>query len=474
MRQYINFLFRSRLVVVLLVLTGLFNLRTEAQTQGSTFGASVSPTVGTTSTSYTYTLGITNILPLGTLVNAYVTNVFSSDVLVTAISSNYTSTVTTMNSNVVFYIPQVVPGVPAWVALTVTSSNAVSLTNFISFSVGSPSNSFFTNLVVNVTNTLTLPTDLGVSVTGPGPDVYVGDWITFGVTVTNFGPNTASSIVLSNSFLSNGVQVVGIKPIVSPGLGAFSLTNGGSRTFQFTVQPTNAGTLPISVSISSDAADSNSTNNTAVTNITVLPFLTNTLTATITSTQRFNSIVGLMEQSVLLSNASPSSVPSARVKVSGIPAADRLYNAVGTNNGVPFVTHGAALGAGETVGLTLQYKVPSHQAFANPTLDARGMTNAADLTPPSNLLPLPLTQGATNYTRIDNYLGNMLLEIPTTNGRTYTVIYADNPAFTNPKVVRPSIVAPANWTYWIDYGPPATVSTWSNSPTRYYLIKLNP
>ncbi len=479
MRHHIKSLSGGKIVGLVVIFVWMFGARTQAQNSG--FGASVSPVSGLTNTSFTYTMGITNLIGAGTLQNVFVTNVFSSDVQIQGIGSNYSSTVTTFtSSNVVFRIPQVNFGTPAVVALSVTSSNAVpQLTNFISFFVGSPSNSFATNLVIAVTNIPPLVADLAVSIAGPGPDVYVGDWITFGVTVTNLGPNTASSIVLSNSFQSNGVQIVAIKSIsptnqFSNGvtvLSPFTLTNKGSQTFRFTVSPTNAGALPFSVSLTSDAEDSNSTNNTASTNILVSAFLTNSLVATaLTSTQKFNAIIGVMEQRIALSNASPGSVPSARVKVSGIPAVDRLYNAVGTNEGNPFVVHGAALNAGESVNLVLQYKVPSHQQLTNLTLEARAMTNAADLTPPANLIALNLTN---RISRSATYLDTMLIEFSSTNGRSYTVVYDDNIGFSNPKVVRPSIIAPANWTYWMDFGPPATISS-PSAGSRFYKIYLNP
>jgi len=37
----------------------------------------------------------------------------------------------------------------------------------------------------------------------------------------------------------------------------------------------------------------------------------------------------------------------------------------------------------------------------------------------------------------------------------------------------PSIVAPANYVQWIDYGPPATISK-PGSGSRFYKVFLNP
>lgn len=475
MRLYIKVLFVPKILGLLLLLLRLSS--GSAQGQSVVFNASVSPASGSTNTSFTYTMAVTNNLSLS-LQNLFITNQFSSGVRLVAIGSNYVSTVTTItSSNIVFHIPQV-DVTPAIVTLSVTPSNSVPFTNFIRFFVSSPSNSFGTNLVATATNIPPQQADVSVSITGPGPDVYVGDWITFGVTVTNLGSLTTASMVVSNSFLSNGVQVVGIKAINPTNQfangtltsSAFTLTNKGSQTFKFTVQPTNAGTLPFSVSLNLPG-DTNSANNTAFTNVLVSNFLTNTLTAELVSTQKFNAIIGVMEQSMVLSNTSPSAVPSARVNVSGMASPNRLYNAVGTNNGAPFVVHGAALGSGESVNLLLQFKVPSHEQLTDLTLDARAMTNAANLTPPPDLIALNQTN---RISRSGIYLDRILLEFPSTNGRSYTIVYDDDPSFSHPKVVRPAIVAPANWTYWMDYGSPATTNSPGSGGSRFYKVYLNP
>ncbi|MBC8096672.1 MAG: hypothetical protein H7Y43_12755 [Akkermansiaceae bacterium] len=473
MRPYIQSLFRVTIVAFLLCLSGA--LCGEAKAQAS-FRARVSSVSVLTNTAITYTFSLTNLAfePL----NVFVTNVFSAGVRDIMVTNNYDSaTAVNLTNRLVLNVPDLQNSLSSEITVTLFTTNAGSLTNFVTFFVDSPSNSFSTNLVTLVTNLVPVETDLAVSITGPGPDVYVGDWITFGVTVTNLSPLTAGSIVVSNSFQSNGVQVVAVKSI-SPAnqfvngiavLSPFTLTNKGSQTFKFTVQPTNAGMLPFSVSVNT-GSDTNSANNRAFTNILVSNFLTNMLVVTPTPTQKFNAIIGVMEQSILLSNASPSSVPSARVNVSGIPSPNRHFNAIGTNSGNPFVVHSGALGGGESISLLMQYKVPSHQQMNNLVFTAQAMTNAADLTPPGNLIALNSTNRISRQT---NYISRMLLEFPSTNGRTYTVVYDDNAAFTTPKVVRPSIVAPANWTYWLDYGPPATISP-TDGGSRFYKIYVNP
>ena len=70
--------------------------------------------------------------------------------------------------------------------------------------------------------------------------------------------------------------------------------------------------------------------------------------------------------------------------------------------------------------------------------------------------------------------GSILIEWPSVTNRTYTVVYSDNVMFSNAMIAPPSIIAPANKTQWVDYGPPTTVSHPTNEPMRFYRIFLNP
>jgi hypothetical protein len=458
--------------------------RADAQTG---FGASVSTNATSTNSPITYSVSLTNLVN-SSIQNVYVTNRFSSEVRVSGIATNYSTTTFSSVTNgqdvlLVFNVPNLTFGTPASLQLTAYSTNAVSLTNTITAFVFSPSNTFTTNLVTTVTNIIPPTTDLAVLVSGPppGPDPYVGDWIQFSVTVTNSGTNSATAVVLSNSFLPTIVrsifptnQFTNSVALLNVG----TLTNHASKTYTFTIQPTNAGTLSFSGLVASSSPDSDSSNNSAITNVSVSGFLTNTLVATfLWPTQYFNPENSLMEQRIILSNNSPDAVPSARVMVSGIGKTNRLFNAIGTNAGLPFVEYGTTLASGASVEMLLQYQVPSHLPFSilDTNLTARAMTNAANLTPPSNLilytnLPIDLT----NHVMIENVNDTMYVLFPFVKGQTYTIVYSDDVSFTTSRVARPSFVAPGNWAYWIDYGPPATISAPMNTSSRYYKVFINP
>jgi hypothetical protein len=70
--------------------------------------------------------------------------------------------------------------------------------------------------------------------------------------------------------------------------------------------------------------------------------------------------------------------------------------------------------------------------------------------------------------------GYILIEFESTAGRSYTVLYADNPGFTNQLAAQPSIVAPADRVQWIDDGPPKTVSRPASVSSRFYRVIQNP
>jgi len=190
------------------------------------------------------------------------------------------------------------------------------------------------------------------------------------------------------------------------------------------------------------------------------------LTATIVSTQKFNQLSGRLEQNIALSNAGPTSVDSARVIVTGLT--NLLSNAVGTNNNHPFVTYASTLGPNQSVDLLLQFypnQLPF--SFTNSQLQAVGVT-MPDLTPAAGLIP-------TNIAFIVQLpSGGMALGFPSLTNRTYTVEYTSNLLSTNWLAAQPLTTTPANYTYWIDYGPPETVSHPANTPMRFYRVLLNP
>ncbi len=334
---------------------------------------------------------------------------------------------------------------------------------------------FLTTATNVVTQVIYGQTDLGVTVTGPSADVFVNDWITYGVTVTNMGPNDAPDVVLSNTFpagmilLSPTNQPVSTNGDLVYNLG--TLANGGSQTFHFSVQPTNAGAQTFMASVSTASLfDPNTTNNSASNSIIVTNYFAGQLVAVTNSAQIINWGNSLIEQTILLSNTGSVAIASARVVITNLPY--QLFNAVGTNDGNPFVVYASTLDTNQSVSLLLQFFVPTRSPFPlnNSQLNAFPVS-VPDLTPPTPA-SVSTNPNISRILKLSN--GDILIEWPSTVGRIYTVVYSDNVLFSNAMIAPPPIVAPADRTQWIDYGPPTTVSNPANSTNRFYRVYLNP
>ena len=383
---------------------------------------------------------------------------------------------TNFGSVVVFYLgqmPSTPPGI-ALLTLTIQPTADGFITNTVTVTSITVTNTASTNVVVQVTNAPIITADLGVMIAGPAQAVIANDWMTYGVTASNAGPSTAMGVTLTNT-LPPGAILLGAVPANYTAAGSNlifnlgALAGGGFTNFQFTIQPTNAGSLTLSASIGSAVLDTNLANNSAGANLTVTNYLSEPLVAVTNSAQAVNLQNGLEEQSILLTNTGSNDVPAARVVVTGLTR--QLFNAVGTNDGNPFVDYSAGLAAGRSVTLLLQYAPRGSFPFTNGQLHAFALPSVPDWTPPVATLT-STNLNINRFVRLSN--GTMLVEWFAIPNRTYTVVYSDNFSFSNAMMAPPSIVAPANEVQWIDYGPPTTVSAPASVTNRFYRVFLNP
>src|SRR5665213_78242 len=418
---------RFRILVPLLTALVVFCRPAGAQIVGFSVTSSAGSIL--VSNSLTYTINVTNFTGL-TLADAVVTNVLSASIQ--PVSVTYSQGFFTNYGNVVvFDLGPFGDGQIALLTLTVQPTAVGYITNNVSFASITVTNTASTNLVTQVTNVVT-QADLAVAMTGPVQAVVTNDLTTYGVTVVNQGTDAAPNVMLTNT-LPSSVMLLGVSPAQSYTVSSNNLifnlgtlASGGSTNLQFTIEPTNAGVLTFSASVeASGISDPNLTNNTASTNITVIGYLAGTLIAVTNSAQTINLQNGLTEQTVLLSNVGDISVPAARIVVTGLT--NQLFNAVGTNNGHPFVDYSTALAAGKSVNLLLQYNPRGFFRFTNGQLHAYAV-------PEPNWTPPKATATSTNLiishiVRLSN--GNMLIEWPSITNRAYTVIYSDNVLFSN-------------------------------------------
>ena len=460
----------------------LAGVRAEAQSFGLLVTASPSPVI--VSNTLTYTIVVTNLTGI-TPADTLVTNTLAGSFQI--LNATNSQGVNSISGNVVVFDLGVFnTGTIAQMAVIVQPTAAGTVADTVTAVSFNPAlTPSTTNLITQVTNTVVQQADLAVGMTVPASAVFTNDWMVYGVSITNLGPDTAPNVFLTNT-LPTGVGFKSVSPSnktftvsiqssnVIFNLG--TLTNGAFRNFLLTVQPTNAGVLPFVsvVNTNNTVLDPNLANNLASNNITVLSYFPGQLSATIVSTQQYDPQNGLVEQSILLSNTGTVAVVSARVIVTGLT--NQLFNAWGTNNGNPFVVYAAMLNTNQSVNLLLQYFAWNYFSFTNSQLHPFAVTNL-------NLAPPPAAAVSTNVniTRIVKLtnsipliIGSMLIEWPSITNQTYTVVYSDNILFSNAMMAIPSVVAPANRTQWIDYGPPTTVSAPPNSSNRFYRVFLNP
>jgi uncharacterized repeat protein (TIGR01451 family) len=464
------------LAVLLLVwlMTGL-----KADAQG--FGISVPnpPAPVAINGTLIYTYSVTN-LSTNTLPDFAVSNTFSANVNFLSASNSYPTNnyVVGTNGNVLVYVFSVFTNSDVVTfSLAVQPVSAGLLTNTIQVTAVN----LFTNTAT--TNIVTLiysaTSDLGVAVTGPSQAVITNDITSYSVFVTNSGPQDAPGVLLTNT-LPPGVILKGVSPS-SPGFSLsgsnmiFSLgtlASGSGKSFTVTIQATNVETATLSASIGAPSVlDTNTANNFASTNISFIGYLPGVLIAFTNSIQTVNLQNGSLEQSIVVSNAGTTNVPAVRVVVTGLT--NELFNAVGTNNGSPFVYLSAPLAVGQAATLRLQYIPRNSFPFTNGQLHAFAV-------PLPNWTPSGFGISTSTSTNINIRRiimlpnGEVLLEFPTTAGKTYTIIYSGDMTFSNAIIAPPAIVAPANAVQWDDYGPPATTNFPSASSMRFYRVYQNP
>ena len=451
------------LMAATILLAGL-----RADAQGFGLGATASTNFLNVNDQLVYTINLTN--QSGTLLNLVsVTNTFSSSVTIVAHTQSHGSSGID-GSSYVFIIGQMTIGEVDQMTLTVQATSAGFLTNAITAANLGIINPVSTNLVAQVVDG---QADLGVAVFGPAQAVITNDLTSYSVGVTNFGPGSAPGVMLTNT-LPAGVTLKSASLAYSTSgsnmlFNLGTLASGSNVLVQLFIQPTNEAVLNFSASVgAANVVDSNLTNNFASTNVPVTGYLAGTIIAVTNSPQITNPQNGLKEQYILLTNAGTNDAPAVRLVVSGLT--NRLVNAVGTNGSSPFVIYSAALPAGKSAKLLLQYFPRGGFPFTNGQLQAYAVT-MPDWTPPA------ATAFSTNenISRIVTLAsGSMLIEFPSLTNRTYTMVYSDNVQFSNAMIAPPAIVPTANRTQWIDYGPPGTVSAPTNASVRFYRVFLNP
>jgi uncharacterized repeat protein (TIGR01451 family) len=446
----------------------------------------VSPTNGVAvNGTAVYHITLTNQLGY-LLTSVRVTNSLPASVRYVTSTNDFNTTFLQDGTNYVFNVLNFPHNAVTRMALVMRPTTAGYFTNFITLAIPPFDANSMTNLfVVSQATNSTLPlADLGVSITGLPSGAYPFDEnLSYRLNVTNSGPGSATNVWMTNTFSTNIVF-----DGVSPSPQEFSidrnsrkwtfkldtLTNTEGQSYRVAFHATNSGPATFTATFRTNGIVDTYLDNNHITNtITIDAFLTNQpLVVTLVSNSYLNFLNGLTELNIRLSNASPAAVESARVTFTGMT--NRLFNAVGTNAGKPFVVHGATLGTNQSVILRMLVSNPSHKPMVFYATNFPAVAiGAVDLSPPSTLTTGVDCNRIVILTDLPN-AGDRVLEFASTPGMRYTVVYGDDASFANARVAQPPVAATANWTDWIDYGPPCTVSHPVNTTSRFYKIYLTP
>jgi uncharacterized repeat protein (TIGR01451 family) len=219
----------------------------------------------------TYTISVTNLGP------ASASGVVVTDTLPAGVTFVSACCGGVNNSGVVTWsLGAMTNGQVTNLTVTVTAPASGSLTNVAS--VGSSTSD--TNLANNVAQVITSVTpvaDMGLGKVGPASVFALGS-VTYTISVTNLGPDSASGVVVTDTlpvgvtFVSASGGGVNNSGVVTWSLG--TLANGQVSTLTVTVTaPATSGSLTNVALVSSSTSDLNLANNTAQVVTTVTPLV---------------------------------------------------------------------------------------------------------------------------------------------------------------------------------------------------------
>jgi uncharacterized repeat protein (TIGR01451 family) len=323
-----------------------------------------------------------------------------------------------------------------------------------------------------VTTKVAPSADVVVVLNGPASAIQGSNFV-YTISVTNTGPSTSSNLITSDTLppgltfvsASSGGTTNGSNVVAWPAVVALPV--GGVTNYSVTVRSTTSGDYTNIVSEIATTYDPNATNNSGVlpasrVRTTVAPAQFTFLAGS----PVFNPQTGLFEETVTVTNNGSITVLGFRLNIGGLRSGVSLWNANGTNNGVPYINYNFPLDPSNATTVVLEFFDPTRLPFTN--------TVSIEVITPANL-SYTGTNGSVAVSRVfmDTRLTNdtrFVIEFASTPGKTYAVIYNGSLTGTNWLVATPSVKANANVTQWYDDGPPKTISKPTSVLTRFYRV----
>ena len=296
----------------------------------------------------TYTIVVTNHGP-SSASGVYLTNLFSGAFTPVSVTNSVGGSTTFPSGRVVLSLGTMANGAAVTNIITVLPTAAGSFTNLATLGIaGGQTDPFLGDNSIIFAQTVTASADLVVGVsTSPSGPVALGNNLTYTIAVTNLGPSTATSVVLTN-ILPSGVNYVsgtssqGILSrsgsLVTANLG--SLAVNGTAQLNIIVTPTASGTLSNSVTAYSAISDPNLVNNQAVTTTTAVTDSAD-LKISMTGAPSPVTLSSNITYTITVTNLGPSTA-SGVVVTNPLPGAVTLVSYTNTQ-GTASVTGGAVV-----------------------------------------------------------------------------------------------------------------------------------
>ncbi len=272
------------------------------------------PTNVIAGTNFSYTITLTNLGP-STASSVNVTDTLPSAVTFVSATGNGVLT----NGLVIWSLASFTNAASTNFTLTVTAPPTGTLTNIVSSGsadfdpVSTNNNGTATNAIV--ITTVTPSADLQTMKTGP-TNVFAGTNFTYTITLTNSGPSSSSSVIVTDA-LPTGVTFVSATAgyTVTNGLVTWPIstfTNGATTNFTITVAAPASGTLTNRASAGGTTLDTVTTNNDGTaSNSIVITTITPQADLKTTKTGPTNVFAGTnFSYTITLTNIGPSTATS--------------------------------------------------------------------------------------------------------------------------------------------------------------------
>ncbi|MFZ5863100.1 MAG: DUF11 domain-containing protein [Nitrospirota bacterium] len=264
----------------------------------------------------TYTITVTNLGPNSA------TSVTVSDPLpvgATWVSSTPSQGSCSGTSTVTCSLGILGNGASATVTIVVTPTVSGTLNNTASVT-SAVSDPVPGNNSMSASTTVTAQADVSITKTDAPDPVLVGQNLTYTITVTNNGPNSATNVVMTDplpagaTFVSSSTTQGSCTGTTTVSCTLGTLINGASATVTIVVTPTAAGTLSNTASVTANETDPNTANNSAPGTTTVnAPANQADLSITKTDSPDPVSVNGTLTYSITVTNNGPANAAAVTV-----------------------------------------------------------------------------------------------------------------------------------------------------------------